>query len=96
MSENKKVTFKYDSTSYKVLSYMKMVNKPVTLKNVMNIFRGKFRHSGDAKKTMNVLIRNSCVNQISIDSYMITQKGLDVIRLNGKKQHLLVLRSSGL
>lgn len=91
---NEKLTFKFDSTPYKVLGYMKMVNRPVTPKDVANIFRKKFRHGGDAKRTLEVLFRNNCVERYDDESYMITNKGLDIMGLSGKKQHLVVHRSS--
>jgi len=93
-TNNQKVNFKYGSISHKVLCYLKMVNKPVMPKDVVYVFRGRFRHSGDAKKTLDVLVRNKCAENNQDGSYMITKKGLDVIGLSGKRQYLVVHRSS--
>jgi hypothetical protein len=92
--KKEKITFKYGSKSYKVLGYLKMANRPVTPRDVVNIFRGKFRHAGDAKSTLEVLVRNGCAEKTSNETYMITEKGLNIMGLFGKKQHLVLHRSS--
>lgn len=93
-ANNEKISFKIGSTSYRVLCYLKMINKPVLPKDVAYVFKGKFRHAGDAKKTLEVLVKNKCAKSNSNGSYMITKKGLDVIGLSRRTQHLVLHRSS--
>lgn len=79
ITKKPKVTFQYGGSAYLALTYAKMCKTSFSSKSLAKCLSGKFNSVDGATKALKVLEKNKCVRRLSINDWVITQKGVDVI-----------------
>lgn len=81
-----KVTFQYGGSAYLALTYAKMKNCQFSSKDLAKCLSGKFSSVDGATKALKVLEKNHCVQRISLNDWVITPIGIEVVFHFGKSR----------
>lgn len=79
-----KVTFQYGGSAYLALTYAKMKGVSFPSASLAKCLSGKFNSVDGATKALKVLEKNGCVRRLSVNDWVITQKGIDVVLQFGR------------
>lgn len=71
-------TFKYSSSTYVVLAYAKLVNRPFSVKDIRN-FTAKFTSNYDVVRSLKVLEKNGSVTMVQENLWQVTPVGIQQI-----------------
>lgn len=74
-----KVTFKFDSGTYTLLTYAKMKSLPISLEQCSSVLSGKFQSQLSARRSMITLVSNGCMREVVSGKWLITPKGYEVV-----------------
>lgn len=74
-----KVTFQYGGSAYLALTYAKMKGCSFSSKQLSKCLSGKFNSVDGATKALKVLEKNNCVQRLSVNDWVITKTGVDVV-----------------
>lgn len=77
--EGPKVTFKFDSGTYVLLTYAKMKGLPISIEQCCSVLSGKFESKSSALRSMMTLLSNECVREVVPGKWVITPKGYAVV-----------------
>lgn len=71
-------SFKYGSSTYVVLAYAKMRNKPFSIENIRD-FTARYTNDYEVKRSLEVLLKNGSVQIVGSDLWEITPKGIQQV-----------------
>lgn len=81
-----KVTFQYGGSAYIALTYAKMKNCKFSSRQLSKCLSGKFNSVDSATKALKVLEKNNCVKRLSVNDWVITPVGIEVVFHFGKSR----------
>lgn len=75
-----KVTFKSGSATANLLNYANIrKRRPFRAQDVKMVLAGKFPNTYEAKRSIQVLVKNKCLMELSKDEFLITEYGQKVL-----------------
>jgi len=78
-----KVSFRFESRTYVLLTFVKMRRLPVTPEQCSTILKGLFGKPSDAKRSIDVLVKDGCLVPTVPGKWRITPKGIEVVYMVG-------------
>jgi len=87
LPQPKQPTFKYGSTTYVVLAYAYAYDRAMTVDDFQKVSNKYFRHTGDIRKALLVLVNNKAIEQLNENYWRITALGIRQVVELAKKNN---------
>lgn len=83
----KQPTFKYGSVTYAVLAYACAYDRAMTIDDFQKVSNNSFRHRGDIRQALLILVNNKAMEQLNENYWRITPLGIRQVLELAKKNN---------